>query len=387
MRATGRAALLLAGRTSAGLAPACASTEAWSFIQIHTHRLQPTEPSLAPEKAAPVFDDKTVALARMLYGFYMVASCHSLFDEFQLGASSCKLCREAGFAYAPGEIRLILPRRSETVGLVARLKMESGGYGCLLAIRGTSTFGNLVSDFDIAPTAFHGCKGCRVHDGWLQQWKSLAPHVREGLSQLQCSGRPLYVTGHSSGCAVSDFAAMELQAAGFPLNASVGFDCPRPGDAHFAKAFDAAFHGKVWKVQVDLDPIRHLPPAWTGYRAVGWAVQYRHEGDAGYRVCGKGEALCPGDHAPRLGDDLAGKIRTYHCAAPHQNTWGSEVYMGCDAKCNATLLEPEWQLASKVGKGEDAALLAEKPDFVVGQGKKNRLLELWHRRWRPWRRK
>mmetsp|Transcript_102482 Transcript_102482/g.298943 ORF Transcript_102482/g.298943 Transcript_102482/m.298943 type:complete len:596 (+) Transcript_102482:84-1871(+) len=343
--------------------------EAWSLVQQALVRGASPQGALgaegvpqAPVLTAPKFDAHAEALSRMLYGFFMLASCPQLLTERQRQGSGCPHCGAAGFRYVPGELRIIQLRSEfearDNVAVVARLH-ATGRYrgGCALAIRGTQTMGNILSNLDFMPTAFPNCIGCLVHDGWLRQWNTLRPHVFEKLSELGCDapGQALYITGHSSGCPLGDYAAMQLRKdRGMSVAASISFNCPKPGNWAFAQAFEETFPNNVWKVQVEWDPIRHLPPAWTGYVDVGWTVQYLHGGSQeGYHVCGKGGALCSGETPLSFGShasdmdwwaSLANEINSFHCAAPHPEAWHNQAYLRCDAACDAKLLEPDWEL-------------------------------------------
>jgi len=301
------------------------------------------------------FGGHEAALARTLYSFYMLSSCQQLLTPTQQAGSRCKHCSASGLRFEPGQLRVVKVndgfQPKDLVAVVARvhpMAVESAGSvpgDCVVAIRGTQTLGNLLTDLAFAQAPFPQCNHCKVHAGWLRQWKLLKGGVLDELRGLGCNGtrRSLYLTGHSSGCAVSDYAALDLHLAhGYHLRTSIGFDCPKPGNKAFAQAFDAAFPTGVWKVQVDQDPIRHLPPRWTGYCDVGYAVHYSHGEAEGYTICGRGATLCGSDHPPRIVDNLAEIINNNHCAAPHHNDWRNQVYMHCDSRCDATLMEPEW---------------------------------------------
>mmetsp|Transcript_67645 Transcript_67645/g.218470 ORF Transcript_67645/g.218470 Transcript_67645/m.218470 type:complete len:429 (-) Transcript_67645:18-1304(-) len=331
------------------------STEVWPRLWQRRGTLQQTP---APKEAVE-FNARDAAMSRMLYGFYMLASCPELMTPEQQAKSGCKHCQAAGFDFVPGELRIAAVREhfgSKDLSVVmARLRplvSDPGGPdGCMVAIRGTQNFGNLIADMDLEQASLPGCTDCKVHHGWLQQWNLLRPAVVSGLADLGCNSpgtNTLYLTGHSSGCAVADYAMMDLhQSYGYELHSSIGYGCPKPGNEAFASAFDAMFPTKVWKVQVDFDPVRHLPPEWTGYRDLGYAVLYNHSSPGGYTLCGKGATLCGSDDPSRIAPSrllrtLAAQILDYHCMAPHPNEWADPKYTRCDATCDATLLDPEW---------------------------------------------
>mmetsp|Transcript_46516 Transcript_46516/g.124929 ORF Transcript_46516/g.124929 Transcript_46516/m.124929 type:complete len:409 (-) Transcript_46516:30-1256(-) len=323
-----------------------------------------SEPDDLPNKQEQtrMFSHRDTALSRMLYSFYMIASCTDMFTPYQVNNSKCLHCEAASFDYRPGELQIVDVKDISAV--VVRLRpspsVSNAQEGCAVAFRGTQTAWNVVSDLLIQKEQLPNCTGCWVHSGWYAQWWSLRWRIVRALSDLGCQGQPLYLTGHSSGCAVSDYAAFDLHDSfGYKIATSIGYNCPKPGQKEFAKAFDKMFPDDVWKVQIDFDPVRHMPPKFTGYEGVGWAVQYRHGEGEGFHVCGKGNALCEGDHTPRLTDDIAEKISSYHCAAPHPDTFGNDLYMSCYARCDANLLAPEWGLAP--APNESAAAMHLQP--------------------------
>merc|ERR1712048_203763 len=67
-------------------------------------------------------------------------------------------------------------------------------------------------------------------------------------------------TGHSLGAAINGLAMMDLTKDGWDIEESYDFGKPRTGDSNYAKAYDALFKGKAWRVTHAEDPVPQLPP-------------------------------------------------------------------------------------------------------------------------------
>lgn len=120
-----------------------------------------------------------------------------------------------------------------------------------------------VSDLDAILVADPAGLPGKVHQGFLRALDALWPAMGPAILALSNSrpGKPLYVAGHSKGGAMANLAALRLKPSlrpGVPILVGT-FAAPRPGDAAFASAYDAAIpHSARYEYQDDLVP--HLPP-------------------------------------------------------------------------------------------------------------------------------
>ncbi len=143
--------------------------------------------------------------------------------------------------------------------------------GVIVAFRGTlplnlqdiNTLLDWLNDLNAEPTAVPGIPG-RVHAGF---WGSLSslwdPVCAEIKRQRQAGGggqRALYITGHSKGGAMAHLAALRLESIdGVRPNAVYSYAGARPGDAGFARAYNAAVQAIRYEYADDIVP--HLPPS------------------------------------------------------------------------------------------------------------------------------
>lgn len=72
-------------------------------------------------------------------------------------------------------------------------------------------------------------------------------------------GSAIRSTGHSLGAAASSLAMMDLHQSGWIVEESYDFGRPRVGGEEYAKAFNALFGSKSWRVTHAQDPIPMIP--------------------------------------------------------------------------------------------------------------------------------
>lgn len=160
----------------------------------------------------------------------------------------------------PTVARVVAQNRSkDTLALVARPSPTE----CLVVLRGSKTFLNTLQDVDFIPTDLEGCAvPCKVHEGFLHDWRSLAPQTLDALSTLGCYNSSIAITGHSLGAAMAALAAFELLGAQWPVRRVYTYGQPRTGNAAFA----ASFHARMAALAVPYfrsveyrDAVPHLP--------------------------------------------------------------------------------------------------------------------------------
>ncbi|WP_298901772.1 lipase family protein [uncultured Psychroserpens sp.] len=101
----------------------------------------------------------------------------------------------------------------------------------------------------------------KVHEGFLDALKSLETGILYALGQLNPdNSKPIYITGHSKGGAMSPIAALYFKNKKlFTANHVVTFAGPKPGDATFAANYDSAFPNST-NYENYLDLVPFLPP-------------------------------------------------------------------------------------------------------------------------------
>lgn len=194
---------------------------------------------------------------------------------------------------------------------VRRVGIDAFVYGetndvAVLAFRGTLPVRLAVEVDRIAPVVADWFNNTRarlvtgtpfglpgyVHQGYANSlstlWTAaggladLLPALRSAVRQ----GRRLLVTGHSKGGALAQLAALRLASIGDPdlrPEAVYTFAAPRAGNHAFARAFERALAGRVWRFEYQDDLVPHLPPsegAWFALRSALLEVQHTQGGGA-----------------------------------------------------------------------------------------------------------
>jgi triacylglycerol lipase len=100
--------------------------------------------------------------------------------------------------------------------------------------------------------------GGKVHQGFLEELRSVQGLLVEELLKNGGRSRPVYVTGHSQGGAIAALATRALLAGGFPVVSTYTFAAPRPGNAVFAASIPAML--PVHRIEFGDDIVPHVPP-------------------------------------------------------------------------------------------------------------------------------
>lgn len=176
---------------------------------------------------------------------------------------------------------------------------------CLVAFRGTDSLRALVQDLRSAklvplPGCSAGGEVCKVGEGFLQCYESLARSIKKDLESIGCGKTmPLLIVGHSLGGCLTMLALFRLRAAGFNVVKGYTFGQPRVGDSVFARAFEAALAGvQVYRVTNRDDPVPHVYLRGP-FQHVGTEVYYWDE--AAHQTCtGNEDPMCSVMHESSL---------------------------------------------------------------------------------------
>lgn len=156
----------------------------------------------------------------------------------------------------------------------------------VVGFRGTNSLTNWIDNLKFAKTAAYArCDGCEVHDGFLNQWNNVADQVTGAVEAL-LTERPessLYLTGHSSGGALSVLAAAHFSSINLTVRGTYTFGEPRVGNDAFAKFYDQYKHAS-WRLTHYKDPVPHLPMMSLGFAHTAIEVFYNKDSTS-YKVC------------------------------------------------------------------------------------------------------
>jgi len=146
---------------------------------------------------------------------------------------------------------------------------------CVVVFEGCHDFSSLVTDLEFWKSGanWSTCGDCKVHSGFLQEFRSLQTCIEETVGALQCgtSAKAARVTGHSSGAALAGLAAMSLDSKGYQIEELYTFGMPRTGDQIWAAHFNARFRDRSFRVTHHRDPVVQLPP---DYLIVDWHFEH-----------------------------------------------------------------------------------------------------------------
>jgi len=205
---------------------------------------------------------------------------------------TCGACKESKTPLVPGKIKIIEGGLGNATRImVGKLAAQNG---CLVAFRGSNNVINWVRDFqfwDIAPTTYESCDGCKVHSGFYEIWQNLRDEVVKSLNDVGCDPSAnnvdnlLYITGHSMGAALVHLSMFTLKNDGFNIAKSYSFEAPRVGNKAFSDAFSDQFVRQfpVFRITHSEDPVVHVPPEALEYTHVQQEVYYDSTGK--YKVC------------------------------------------------------------------------------------------------------
>lgn len=120
----------------------------------------------------------------------------------------------------------------------------------------------------------------RVHRGFKGAldgvWLDLLDHVK----RVRRNNQRIWVTGHSLGAALATLATARLQMANnIPVQGLITFGQPRTGNKEFAKAFDRALAGRVYRFVNNTDLVTRVPPA-KAYYHIGRRIYFTRDGRA-----------------------------------------------------------------------------------------------------------
>lgn len=162
---------------------------------------------------------------------------------------------------------------SEPFGFAAR-DPQGAVY---LVFRGTDTLQDWLDDLDAAQRAYPWRPGVgQVHDGFLKLYASLRDLALHALDGMQPNG-PLWVCGHSLGCALSSLAVLDLRERwpDLPLQ-HYNFASPRLAAPDFAAHYNA-LQVPTYRLVNDSDLVPQTPPGVTGrwlYQHLGLALTF-----------------------------------------------------------------------------------------------------------------
>ena len=134
----------------------------------------------------------------------------------------------------------------------------------LLAFRGTSSKEDVLSDIDVR--MYNMNSNARVHNGFMKQFKSIAPDIRSKLKEVDPKTYDEVIfCGHSLGGALAILAAViigkEIRDIHEKQIVCHTYGAPRVGNHHFARLHEQCVH-EHWRVHCEQDPVPMIPASY-----------------------------------------------------------------------------------------------------------------------------
>ena len=199
-------------------------------------------------------------------------------------------------------------------GFVAYDPHDGPEGSLVVALTGTDPLkiAEWIDDIDTVSVQYPACAGCKVHQGFYENYKSVHADMRVLIDGFAAEHprAPLWVTGHSLGAAVAYHAAVDLMQGAHArrLRGVYTYGQPRVGNSNFA-SWTAQLLGAVpvFRVTHRQDPVPHLPLEAMGFAHVPREVYYAGASkvgpaQGGAAISRQGGAAGAGRGWPRLGD-------------------------------------------------------------------------------------
>ena len=147
----------------------------------------------------------------------------------------------------------------------------------LVGFRGSESILNFLEDAEIwrQPLLWSADDlVAEVHHGFLACFESVHQEVLHAVRNLvqEFPADEVYIYGHSLGGALDIFCAFEFYRQKLPVTGVYTFGCPRVGNDHFARLYNAALGDRTFRVVNQNDIVPRLAPLETGYRHVGQEI-------------------------------------------------------------------------------------------------------------------
>lgn len=233
---------------------------------------------------APVFDEPTAELfARFSAATYCCGTLGHGVEKWD-----CQVCN----TLPKLETIVVSSQPTDTNGYIG---YDSYADNIIVAFAGTNLLSiqNWIDDLNFFQTDYEPCidTGCKVHEGFLKAYTNVKDDVKAAVRQF-LSKHPsaqVFVTGHSLGAAIANFATLDLINSGIPVNVTYNYGQPRTGNVAFYD-YVKKIAGPYWRVTHGRDPVPHLPLAIMNFHHVANEVFIRNNSLMEYKVCnGSGE--------------------------------------------------------------------------------------------------
>jgi triacylglycerol lipase len=105
-----------------------------------------------------------------------------------------------------------------------------------------------------------------LHKGFLRAFNTVAARILDDLrSSPETTGKPLWLTGHSLGAALSTIMAASCVSAGLSIAGHYNFGSPRVGDSSFTSFYNERCASVTFRFVNNNDIVPRIPPRGLTY--------------------------------------------------------------------------------------------------------------------------
>ena len=105
-----------------------------------------------------------------------------------------------------------------------------------------------------------------LHNGFLRAFNTVGPRILNDLrSSPDTNGKPLWLTGHSLGAALSTIMAASCSSAGLSIAGHYNFGSPRVGDSSFTTFYNERCASVTFRFVNNNDIVPRVPPRGLSY--------------------------------------------------------------------------------------------------------------------------
>ena len=105
-----------------------------------------------------------------------------------------------------------------------------------------------------------------LHAGFLRAFNTVAPEILNDLrNSPNTAGKPLWLTGHSLGAALSTIMAASCVNAGLSIAGHYNFGSPRAGDSSFTSFYNERCASVTFRFVNNNDIVPRVPPRGLSY--------------------------------------------------------------------------------------------------------------------------
>ncbi|KAG6001726.1 hypothetical protein E4U54_001008 [Claviceps lovelessii] len=187
--------------------------------------------------------------------------------NFKADAGSAVTCdKNACPLVEKNNVTMVGAYAGDAAGLGAYVSFDLVRKEIVLAIRGSDSLRNFVTDMFFFWHDCHFTHDCKVHAGFSKSWREIRDQAVGAINSARSQYPEFRViaTGHSLGGAGAVLAAADLRQDGIPVDIYT-YGCPRVGNDKFTDWLTGQ-PGAHFRVTHDSDPISRLPPIIFGYR-------------------------------------------------------------------------------------------------------------------------